>query len=899
MSPFRLYLGRTGGPSAEGQTLAFCGKCATFAIVHFPHIFLWLAIFSLTWMPLAAQKKGILYRPFHSHLQKGTIGDFLTDINTRSGITVEYASGIFPLDKEVTAGSEIATLGALLQTILAGQHVKAIEKNDKIILIPSPGPLPEDALLPQYSVYGIVGEEGSREPMADAVVWEPATRKGTVCNIHGYYSLSLPEGRHRLEITHTGYNPVIIDIDLHWDQRTDAAMTPREDIPEVIVSGRKGPKRNGGETIVPGQYDPFTNFLGENDAIRSLYILPGVTNVTDASSGLLVRGGEQDENLFLLDGNPIFNPTHMLGALSIVDKTSLKAIQFYKSDFPSRFGGGLSSVIDVYTKDGNMQKWGGETNVNFLAASTTIEGPLKKDRTAVMASFRHSMPNFVLNLFEKDFFSNFYDAHFKVTHLLNRNNKLTMNVYSGEDNLNLQTSDQNLNNRQRWGNRMASIGWTHVLGSQSFVTTSVNVSHYYNLAGFVYTIYNDSTGLPVTNHSFNTYSSISHFNLRTQFEVNVTNDVTLKYGGEAAFAKIKPFESKVDSTIAIDPSTFQRSVPLPYHEFDLYAESEIRAGARFLLRPGIHFSSFHFRDFAFNSFQPRFYMTYRLSTSHQLFAAYNRMTQYLHLVTNPSLGINSDLWVPSTPSLQPEESQTVDLGYSYKKSGEYSLGVDVYWKEMKNVTNYAEGKSFFINTDSLWEQNIETGKGRSYGFELMGEKTGQKLNIHLSYALSWNWRQFDQVNHGREFPFKYDRRHVINLATTYKVDKSKDISALWMFATGDVYSLPERIYPDYDNAQQILHPGDLLQNYRFIYHFSGVNQYRTPPYSRFDLSVSYHPPRKRRFGFNWTAGVYNVFGSPSQYSYGLAGTLHSRSIIIVSKEKLFNITPYISMTVDY
>jgi hypothetical protein len=155
------------------------------------------------------------------------------------------------------------------------------------------------------------------------------------------------------------------------------------------------------------------------------------------------------------------------------------------------------------------------------------------------------------------------------------------------------------------------------------------------------------------------------------------------------------------------------------------------------------------------------------------------------------------------------------------------------------------------------------------------------------------------LNHGKKFPFKYDRRHTLNIATTYKLDKTKDVSALWMFATGDVYSFPESIYPDYDNAQQISDPSDLLRAYRFIYHFSGVNNYRTPPYSRLDLSASWHPIRTKRFGVNYTAGVYNVYGAPSQYSYGLAGALHGKSIVIVSENKFFNITPYISATVDF
>jgi hypothetical protein len=218
---------------------------------------------------------------------------------------------------------------------------------------------------------------------------------------------------------------------------------------------------------------------------------------------------------------------------------------------------------------------------------------------------------------------------------------------------------------------------------------------------------------------------------------------------------------------------------------------------------------------------------------------------------------------------------------------------------MYNVTNYSEGKSFFINTDSTWEQNVQTGKGWSYGLELMGERSGRKLNVHIAYTLSWSWRQFDQINQGKKFPFKYDRRHNLNIAATFKVDKSKDISLLWMIASGDLFTLPERIYPDFDNAQQITNANDLLKSYRFIYHFSGINDYRTQPYHRLDLSASYHPPRKKRFGFNWTAGVYNVYGSPGQYSYGLEGSLHNRSIVIVMKNQLFNITPYLSTTVVF
>jgi hypothetical protein len=475
-----------------------------------------------------------------------------------------------------------------------------------------------------------------------------------------------------------------------------------------------------------------------------------------------------------------------------------------------------------------------------------------------------------------------------------------VNLYAGQDQLGLQVNDNNLNNRQRWGNRIASVGWTHLLGTNSFVSTSLNTSNYYNLAGYIYTIYDDSTGKPVTKRTFSTYSSIAQYTAKTQFEVRVSNTVRLNFGGEAAFTRIKPFESRLDSTITIDPGAFQSFTPLPFREYTLYSEGEFNVGRRLLLRPGLHFSAYEFRNFHYNSYQPRFFAAWRLKEGQQVYFSYNRMIQYLHLLTNPSLGINSDTWVPATGLLSPEASYTLDLGYSLKTAKKFSFTAGAYWKKMNNVTNYAEGKSFFINTDSSWEQNVETGKGWSYGLELMAEKSSRKLDVHVAYTLSWNWRQFDQINQGRKFPFKYDRRHNLNIAVTYKADKTKDISLLWMIASGDVFTLPERIYPDYDNAQQTYSPDDALRNYRFIYHFSGVNDYRTNPYHRLDLSASYHPVRKKKkAGFNLSAGIYNVYGAPSQYSYGLEGTLRGKSIVIVMKNKLFNITPYVSSTVSF
>ncbi|MBS1606264.1 MAG: carboxypeptidase-like regulatory domain-containing protein, partial [Bacteroidetes bacterium] len=236
---------------------------------HLVRYFLLLGLNCLVINEGFAQKKSVLYRPFHSRLQKGTIRQFLDDINRESGITIEFASLSFREDRIIALNTEALTLGALLQQVLEGEKVKAIEKNDKVLLVPSATPLSGEALLPQYYFFGIVREEGSLEPLADATIREPSSRKVTLSNVHGYFSLSLPEGHHVIEISYAGYRTEVISMDIHWDERKDISLFGREDIPEVVVSGN--PMR-GEQRILPSQYEAYNNFLGENDALRSLYL---------------------------------------------------------------------------------------------------------------------------------------------------------------------------------------------------------------------------------------------------------------------------------------------------------------------------------------------------------------------------------------------------------------------------------------------------------------------------------------------------------------------------------------------------------------------------------------------------------------------------------------------------
>lgn len=840
----------------------------------------------------AIAQQRLLATPFSASADKGSVRSFLEDISQHSKVIIEYSSSAIDTGKYIVVSGKPATIGALLQQVLRGQLIRVVERNNKLILAPHSTPLADDALLNSYTVFGIIKDETSGEPLPDATIWDPVHRKGTLANQHGYFTIVIPEGKQSLQITYAGYTPMILNIaDLQQDLRRDIRLQPVPAIAEVIVAEVPRQKREGADKV---NAEDYNNVLGEPDVLRSLYQLPGVKNVADIPNGILVRGGNPGENLFLLDGNPVFNPMHLLGSLPIVNKTSLKSMYVYKSNFPSRFGGGLSSVMDVSTKDGNMKKWQGEINAGVLAGSFTIEGPLKKDRTAIMLSFRHSWINPLLRLTNSSILLNFYDMQMKVTHILSKKDKLMFNIYSGDDNLKL--SESNINNRHQWGNKNLALSWNRLLGANAFINTSLNMSSYNNIAGFRYSLY-DSSGSIVQNKVYNIFSSIRQYNIRSVLEYSPINNWRMNFGAKYSATRIKPFTRTVTQDFIDDPDEFSTFPTLTYREAVLFYESEFRLGKKFTVRPGLHFSNYTHSDFAFSSWQPRFYAAYKIDAHNQLSLAWSQMAQYLHQVTNPYMGVNSDAWVPSTRKLEPEESRMFNLGYLFNHPNFGTFSAELYYKKLYNVTNYIEGKNLFLNNRS-WEQSIQTGKGWSYGSEFMYIKKTPKWRAQLSYTLSWNWRQFRYVNKGNKFPFKYDRRHDLNLAVSYQLSKKWNCAALWSWATGDVFTLPSLVYPDFDDAQQIKDPRS-PDEYRLIYQGTNAHPYRTPSYHRLDVSAGFHHLMNKKLPAKLIMGIYNVYGAPSQYVYDLEGTLGKRSLVVTTKYQFFDITPYVAYNINF
>lgn len=865
-------------------------------------------IFSGLCVTVLAQEK-LFTESYHPNKKQASIAGYLQDINRQTGIVIEYASGNFDINKKVRLDKRETSVGAALQKILKGQMIKMIVHNNKIIIIPSSTPfIAVNSLPSQYRLYGYIKEKGSDEPLISSTIYEPATQHGTFSNDQGYFNLWLSEGEHVIKISYAGLQPRTLKLNLQDNRREDIALEMRKSQLATVVV------KPGAASMEDGSINPYEeqfqsgNLNNNDDPLGYLYLYPGLQNSSYSFTSFQVRGGGADENLFLLDGNRIYNPTHLLGAISIINPTVLKSIRLYKSDFPARLGGSISSVIEVSTKQGNMKNWHGEVNAGLLAGSLTLEGPLVKDKVSLMLSARKSISLPFYQSLQDGLRSDFYDLHFRMSGILSTRNKLAFNLYKGEDKI--KQTGKHINNFHNWGNIAGSIKLTSLLGSATFINTSANFTRYKNLDAFQYTLFDkeedeDTESDNEVNEDegetkyIGAFSSLKNYNIKSTAAIYISPKLKLNAGARLSRIIIKPFDSKVTNKLKEDEDEddFISFDPLQFETLAIYSEAEINLGGKLFVKPGVRAAAYQFNDYRTIMLQPRFLMVYHISPLHRIYASYSKLNQFLHLVTNPYAGVNGDIWVPSTKTLIPEGSEIYNIGYSYQYRPAWKFSIEGYYKRMTNVTNYAEGKSMFINSDD-WRNNIESGTGWSYGTEIMIKRHNDKFSWQAGYALSWSWRQFKSINGGNKFPYKYDHRHAINAGVSYSLSSHMDVSGLWSLTTGNIYSAGGLVFVD--SVQQVPGAGkDPLEDYQFIYHYSKQNQYRAKSYQRYDVSLTYHSRKGQKLYSLLKAGVYNINGADDQYSHNLRGALNTKSIRVKTSSSVFHLIPYLSYTLKF
>jgi outer membrane receptor for ferrienterochelin and colicin len=811
-----------------------------------------------------------------------TIAEAFAQIEKQTGHSIAYGQSKIDTKKKITLSLKGASLDEAMTGVLKSTGLTYKLNGYHIILIPKPQE-PEQAPQPRRNVTisGRVTDSATGEVIIGSTVYDRLSNKGTTTNAYGFYSLTLPEGRIDLTCSFLGYTPFEKETNLTKDTRLDitldTATTTLEAV--VVVPEDHNPlTSNVGATNIPiARIKASPALLGESDLMKSLQYIPGVQGAAEGKADLSVRGGSPDQNLILLDGNPIYNVGHLFGFVSVFNTDALKNVTLYKSGFPARFGGRLSSVIDINTKDGNKERFDGSATLGLLAAKFNVEGPIVKGRTSFTLSGRRSWTDAIMRLAqrgsEKTFVS-FYDINAKLHHKISDRTSFYLTAYNGRDRLRNSWERSSLN--WQWGNTIVAARLNSALSGNLFMNANLSYNRYGYYNGVVY----EQKGEPTQRIDYN--SGIRDYTATVELEYIPDPTHYIRAGIQGVVHDFRPETLSISG----DQEMKLAGGKIPAGEVSLYAEDEWDVTRRLTLNGGFRASTFSVGGKTYGGIDPRLSARYRFSDRITVKASYARMQQYIHLLSNNSLLFQTDLWVPTTDKVKPMNSTQYSLGAYIAFPRLFDLSVEGYYKNMNNVIEYKDGASFDGHS-SGWENKVEAGIGRAYGFEVSLERRVGTTTGSLSYAWSKSKRRFTEINYGKWFPARYDRRHTVNATVTQRISKKVDMTASWTYHSGEMMTLPM-----------------MSDQYQWIDIIDGRNNYRAPAYHRLDLGMNFHPKKWRspeRYG-EWNFGIYNAYNRMNVfriYSEILLGNESQSINKKMYKITLFPILPSISYTYNF
>ena len=746
-----------------------------------------------------------------------------------------------------------------------------------------------------HTISGYVTDGRSQETLIGASVYDASTMKGTVTNNFGYYTLKLGEGQLNMKASFVGFDPYEAVFNLKNDTVINISLTQSNQLNEVTVTAKamesnvKGTQMSTIELPVT-QLKKVPALFGETDVIKALQLLPGVQSGTEGSAGMYVRGGGPDENLILLDGVPLYNVNHAAGFFSAFNSDAIKNVTLYKGNFPARFGGRLSSVVDVRMKDGDMYEYHANLSLGLIASKVNVEGPIVKGKTSFNLSFRRTYYDLITaplaNILAKQEAETgknsawagyyFYDLNLKVNHKFSDKDRLFLSIYSGDDKVyaRIKSKDgynysdgaggytENLNLDWKWGNRIAALRWNHVIQPNLFMNVTGAYTQYRHYMGAGYL--NEWNHPQQSNYSesmdLGVHSGIYDISAKADFDYKPFENHDMKFGANLTHHTYSPTTTAIhlketeneQTEYAFDSVT--NNAKIRALETDLYVEDNWDISNFFKLNAGLHYSTFTVDNKTYHSLQPRVSMRALVTENFSLKAGYAYMSQYIHLLSSNAISLPTDLWVPVTGSVVPMNAHQVAVGAFYDWKG-FEFSVEGYYKKLHNVMEYKDGSSFFSLDQTDWQDKVVMGDGWSYGIELFAQKQVGKFTGWVGYTWSHSDRLFDrpgqELNFGKVFPAKYDRRHDLNIVLMYEFNKRIDVGATWIYSTGNCATLPLQGYHALG-----------LYNYNYsnpsvVQHVESRNNYRFNSYQRLDLVANFHKQKKhceRIFSIN----IYNT-----------------------------------------
>jgi hypothetical protein len=727
----------------------------------------------------------------------------------------------------------------------------------------------------KYTISGYLTDANSGEPLISANVFDYHSSQGTVTNVYGFYSLTLPNDSVQLAFSYIGYEQVRHAFLLQQDTSMNVALGGAVQLDEVVVSSTRQGERIEERTQMSQVTVPVEQIkrapvlLGETDVLKTLQLLPGVQSGGEGQTGLYVRGGSPDQNLVLLDGVPVYNTSHLLGIFSIFNADAIKNVTLTKGGFPARYGGRLSSILEINMKEGNLQEWHGEGAVGMISSRLTLEGPIKEGKTSVLLSGRRTYADLLFRPLvslanqqsEEDvkIKLHFYDVNAKVQHKFNDNHRLFLSAYLGADVFFTDvTSDEGtFGGGIDWGNNISALRWNWQINNQLFANTTLTYSRFQiDVIAEQSSRFEDGSEEAF---SANYFSGIEDWAGRIDFDYLPAPGHYVRFGGGVTNHTYRPGALSLD--ISFDEEQFDTLVGSQNafsNELFLYAEDDMQLG-RLKANVGLHASGFIVDDEFYTSLQPRVGLNYLLPNDMALKASFATMAQFINLLTSESFSLPTDLWVPSTGRIQPQESWQVAAGAARTFWDGIEISLEGYYKKMHNVISYKEGASFLFGLENDWQDKVTQGEGESYGAELLVQKKFGRTTGWLGYTLSWNYRQFDEINGGRRYPFRYDRRHDLSIVVNHDFNERVSLSAAWIYGTGNAVTLNTFEYPIDRSSFGFGDP-----NYNFIGSGGERNAFRMTDYHRLDLSLQLHKKMKRHER-TWVFGVYNAYFHRNPY----------------------------------
>lgn len=794
-------------------------------------------------------------------------------------IKLAYSSNEIDLEKTIVLKNSKYTVKELLALSIKNTPLKIVTRKGKILLVAK-----KDNPSNYVILSGFVKEASTKEALIGCAVYEPNLNKGTVTNNYGFYSLKLKRGNHSLVSSYIGFQSQELIIEAEKDTIFHTFYLPisKNNLDEVIVKGKipsyMYPTKSH-ESILKDEIDDSTNLYGENDFMNTLQSKVGVNGNSGGMGNLSVRGGGTDHNLVLIDGIPVYNYNHIGGVFSIFNSQVIRKVDFYRGAFPARYNGRLSSVIDIRTKDGDKHEFHGEVAWSPIAISSSLEGPIIKEKSSFTGSFRRSFLDFLV----KEIDLNLYDFNFKADYIIDDLNNIYLSFYSGRDHIKINPNLMSLYNDLSldWGNLLVSVKWNHIHTPNLFQYTSLTYSEF-----------NNEISRLTKNSNVNRFkdvSQISDVSFKTDFEYYLSEKMQTNFGIEL---KQVAFKSPLRTTLLTnkEESLTNNSI----HTLG-YIENVIKLNKKLRLDLGLNISAYIVKDKNFYDILPRAVVTYSPSNKNEWFASFSMLSQFHHEITIGTISLPSELKTPSTKDIAPEKSSIIEFGYQHRFNRNNFLNIQAYYKNLYGIIRYRTGQNVFEGLLAPQLNNrILFGERERKGVEVQLIKKIGKLKSEISYALSKTEDRFDKINNGLPFPSRLDIRNNLTISLKIPVNDKLKIAALWNYSSGQRISIPQQTFTGVNNALGINTPYSLPYSYQI----TAPNQYKLLDNYHLNIGCVYTKKTKKlnywRFGF----GINNIVGNTAPFI--IKSSINSQTNKLeVSEIKALNFLPYISINYKF